>query len=196
MIVLLPKTDGGVRPIGLFPTVICLWMRARVDVVYRWASLTAAPQIFGGQGMGAQRGAWQETFAVEAAIANDRHYAGTLLDLTKAFELVDHQILADAAERHGSNLSVLRLTVAAYMLGRVIGIDGVYTVVIFAHRGITAGSGSATTELTLMMIGIVFELSSRPCILVKLYVDDLTLSATTPIASDRSSGSPKQRTLQ
>ena len=29
LIVLLPKPDGGLRPIGLFPTFIRVWMRAR-----------------------------------------------------------------------------------------------------------------------------------------------------------------------
>ena len=30
MIVFLPKTNGGFRPIGLFPTVIKLWMHSRI----------------------------------------------------------------------------------------------------------------------------------------------------------------------
>ena len=30
LIVLLPKTDGGLRPIGLFPTLIRIWMRSRL----------------------------------------------------------------------------------------------------------------------------------------------------------------------
>ena len=32
LIILLPKPDGGLRPIGLFPTMIRLWMRARATV--------------------------------------------------------------------------------------------------------------------------------------------------------------------
>ena len=32
LICLLPKTDGGLRPIGLLPSLIRLWMRARLDV--------------------------------------------------------------------------------------------------------------------------------------------------------------------
>ena len=30
LIVLLPKPDGGRRPIGLFPTIVRIWMRARI----------------------------------------------------------------------------------------------------------------------------------------------------------------------
>ena len=32
LIVLLPKPDGGLRPIGLFPTLVRLWMRTRAAV--------------------------------------------------------------------------------------------------------------------------------------------------------------------
>ena len=32
MTVLLPNPDGGVRPIGLLPTTVRVWMRARVEV--------------------------------------------------------------------------------------------------------------------------------------------------------------------
>ena len=43
VIVLLPKPDGGRRPIGLFPTPIRIWMRARSDIARRWDS--AMPRL-------------------------------------------------------------------------------------------------------------------------------------------------------
>ena len=36
LIVLLPKSDGGLRPIGLLCTVIRIWMRAHSDLVRDW----------------------------------------------------------------------------------------------------------------------------------------------------------------
>jgi hypothetical protein len=36
MVVLIPKSDGGRRPIGLFPTLIRLWMRIRLEVAQSW----------------------------------------------------------------------------------------------------------------------------------------------------------------
>ena len=36
LIVLLPKKTGGRRPIGLFPTMIRIWMRARVIIARAW----------------------------------------------------------------------------------------------------------------------------------------------------------------
>ena len=36
LIVLLPKSDGGRRPIGLFPTLCRIWMRVRLEVAQAW----------------------------------------------------------------------------------------------------------------------------------------------------------------
>ena len=41
LIVLLPKSDGGRRPIGLLPTVVRVWMRARGPVVRAWRASLA-----------------------------------------------------------------------------------------------------------------------------------------------------------
>ena len=58
MIILIPKADGGRRPIGLFPTIIRVWMRARAAVARQWEDDTQMPELFGGKGMGAQRASW------------------------------------------------------------------------------------------------------------------------------------------
>ena len=67
LIVLLPKEGGGHRPIGLFPTLIRVWMRARAALARDWDKLTASPDLFGSKGMGAQRAAWTSAFAAETA---------------------------------------------------------------------------------------------------------------------------------
>ena len=67
LIVLLTKSDGGLRPIGLFPTVIRVWMRARVAQARAWEAANASKHLYGSTGMGAQRAAWVEAFCAEAA---------------------------------------------------------------------------------------------------------------------------------
>ena len=54
---LLPKTDGGRRPIGLFPTVIQLWMRSRICRTSAWEAATALPSLFGDVWRGRNGGA-------------------------------------------------------------------------------------------------------------------------------------------
>ena len=67
LIVLLPKLDGGLRPIGLFPTLIRLWMRARVWIARKWEAEHSLPCVYGGVSMGAHRAAWCENFSAEFA---------------------------------------------------------------------------------------------------------------------------------
>ena len=107
-------------------------------------------------------------------------YAQALLDLVKAFETVPHWVLAEAAKLKGYPIALLRLSLAAYRLARTIGVDGVYSRLIVATRGITAGSGFATSELRVLMLDLIFALQARwaNIIITKVYVDDLTLSIT------------------
>ena len=134
LIVLLPKKTGGRRPIGLFPTMVRIWMRARIIVARTWEAANAMPTVFGGAGMGAQKAAWQAAFDSESAALTGTHHAQSLLDLVKAFETVPHEVLARAAERAGYNMVILRLSIAAYRLLRVLSIEGVFSRPIRATR--------------------------------------------------------------
>ena len=120
LIVLLPKPDGGYRPIGLFPTIIRVWMRARGGIIRAWENAHALPTIFGGTGMGAHKAAWQAAFAGEAATLANDHHLQALLDLVKAFEIIGHGYLAEAAMAKGYNIVILRLSLASYRLKRSI----------------------------------------------------------------------------
>ena len=177
LIVLLPKDGGGFGPIGLFPTLIRIWMKARSMVARDWEELTASPDLYGSKGMGAQRAAWTSAFSAEAAACDGKNHAAVLLDLVKAFEMVSHAELARAARKHGFSLKVLRLSLAAYRIALSIGIDEVYSDTVTACRGITAGSGFATTELRLLLTDLMFDLRHLWPASLKLYVDDLTIAA-------------------
>ena len=155
LIVLLAKPDGGLRPIGLFPTAIRVWMRARACHAKAWESVNASRNLYGGAGMGAQRAAWVEAFQAEASCLNEIEHAQALLDLTKAFEMVSHAKLVQAAKKRGYPLSLLRMSLEAYRLNRTVGIDGVYSRIVEPTRGITAGSGFATTELRLLLLDVM-----------------------------------------
>ena len=49
LIVFLAKADGGLRPIGLFPTLVRVWMRARSTAAQAWEAAHALPGVFGGR---------------------------------------------------------------------------------------------------------------------------------------------------
>ena len=178
LIVLLPKQDGGLRPIGLFPTIIRIWFRARIGLARAWEQSHHLPGIFGGVGSSAQHAAWQAAFVAESAALSGRDHIQGLLDLVKAFETVPHWVLVKAARASGYPIVIIRLSLAAYRLLRSVGIDGVYSRLIKATRGITAGSGFATTELKVLLQDTMEMLHSRWALVItiKLFVDDLTIS--------------------
>jgi len=184
LIVLLPKADGGRRPIGLFPSLIRIWGRARAVVARSWEAAQARPYLFGGECKGAQRAAWQAAFKAEAAALRTRSYAESLLDLVKAFEKVPHDLLVQAAAQLGYSRWVLRLSLSAYRLRRSIGVDAVYSRLVTATCGITAGSTFATSELRLLLIGAIDMTCSIWCsVEMFVYVDDMSIAAVGDWAS-------------
>ena len=102
LIVLLPKPDGGLRPIGLFPTLIRIWMRARATAARAWEAAHALPSVFGCAGRGAQRAAWAAAFAAEASAASARHHVASLLDLVKAFERLPREPVLETMKAMGN----------------------------------------------------------------------------------------------
>ena len=128
--------------------------------------------------MGAQRASWLAAFAAEDAARTDEHFAQSLLDLVKAFEMIPHRHIAVAAVKHGYSLWLLRLSLAAYRLPRAVGVEGVYSRPIIATRGITAGSGFATTELRVLLLDVIDSTYVLwPSIDLAVYVDDMSCSS-------------------
>ena len=68
------------------------------------------------------------------------------------------------------------LSLAAYRLAGAVGIQGVYSIMVVATRGITAGSGFATDELHIIMYLIVKEAYLVDiCPTLAVYVDDTSV---------------------
>ena len=76
---------------------------------------------------------------------------------------------------------MLRLSIATYKLTRVIRIGSTVSIEVAAIRGITAGSGMATTELRIVLIRLVdAAMVSYPLVVFTVYVDDISAEMTGP----------------
>ena len=179
VIALLPKADGSRRPIGLFPAVIRVWMRSRSSALRSWEADHDHSSIYGSSGKAAKRATWLAAWEAESARSKEGLYAQALLDLAKAFDTVPHEQVWKQAAARGYPLHILRLALAAYRLPRTIGIDSVFSRLIVAGRGITAGSGTATAELRLLILGLLDALQIEcPVASLAIYVDDINIEAT------------------
>lgn len=101
-------------------------------------------------------------------------YARGLLDLVKANERIPPWIQLREALMRGYPVWLLELSVATYRLLRVIRVGQVISLVIVAARGITAGSGTATTEMRALMLDVV-DAAYRvfPQVAPRVVVDDI-----------------------
>ena len=184
MIALIPKSDGGRRPIGLFPTLIRIWMRSRLDIAQAWESSHERPYFYAGPAKGADVAAWKQSLLAEKARSLRLPYASSLLDLIKCFDSVPFDWLVMQAEKYRYNLFLLRLSIASYLLARVLDVEGCCSGFVFPSRGLTAGSVLATIELRVLLIefadaSVASSLHSR----ITLYVDDATIETVATVKS-------------
>ena len=148
-------------------------MRIRSTTVRLWRASLNRDYLYGSQGKGAQRAAWLQAAHAELSSMRRRCYGVVLVDLVKAFERVPHLKVLEAARRWGYPMWVLRLSLDAYRMTRVLSIDGACSRVVQAARGLTAGSGFATEELCCLMLNVLDEVRHEiPSAPAALYVDD------------------------
>ena len=179
-IVMLPKPDGGHRPIGLFPTPIRIWMRLRREQAHQWEVDHNDELFYASAGRGADVAAWAQAARAEAAAAagTDNTFAQLLLDLVKCFDLVPHQTLVDEARAVGYPLRLLRMTICAYNLPRTVSVENAFSELLVAQSGITAGSGFATTELRVLLYRLLKRIEeNHPHVRLVDYVDDVSAEA-------------------
>jgi len=151
-------------------------------VVRAWQSDNERPFFYAGPRKGAEVAAWKQAARAELAQTSKHlEYVNVMLDMIKAFERVSHEWLAIQGAKFEYPLAVLRLSIQAYRLGRTVVVDGVCSALIFASRGITAGSVHATVELRLLIIDCMTQASYVLHIVITLYVDDASLEAIGPL---------------
>ena len=99
----------------------------------------------------------------------------------KAFDLVPHWVLIREGLALGYPLWLLRLSLATYKMKRVVRVRKIVSGLIWAFRGMTAGSGFATTEMRVVMINLVEKaLQAHPSVSPTVFVDDLAVEPVGP----------------
>lgn len=157
LIALLPKGDGDFRPIGLLSFLPRIWMRARRSAASKWEASQGRGYLYAGKGKGTNVAAWRQGAVAELAdaLGITVQYAQALLGLVKAFNKVPHWLLVRDARALGFPLKLLRLSLAAYLVQRVVRINQVVSTQVQAICGVAAGSGFAATEMRLVFIRII-----------------------------------------
>ena len=186
IIAMLPRTDGGLRPIGLCPGIIRVWMALRMPVARAWQTSHERPFFFAGVAKGADVATWKQAARAELAASSRAEYAIVLLDLVKCFDTVPHDWLVRQAIALGYNLWLLRLSIAVYRMRRAMRIGLCYSKTMLACCGITAGAVMATIELRVLLIMFLdYAAAINPLTYLTIYVDDMSIEAAGPAGSVR-----------
>ena len=176
-----PALHAWWRPFGLLPFLPRIWMRVRRPVTLQWEAAQSRQYLYAGAANGTTVAAWKQSARGERAHLWGTSYGQTLLDLVKAFERIQHKHLVQQAATLGYRMWLIRLSLATYRMRRVLRIGDAISDAVVATRGITAGSGTATTEMRLSMIDIVDQaLEQYQCVDPTLYVDDLSAEVAGP----------------
>ncbi|MCP4244600.1 MAG: hypothetical protein GY772_29005, partial [bacterium] len=183
LVTLVPKPGATVatelRPIGLMATVYRLWAVARQEHVRAWLRPLEAFVAGGRPGVSSESAALEAAICADEALASGDEAAAAFLDIAKAYEGVDHALLASAAVQHGFPARLVWLAIAAYR--------GPRRVLLFGtpasrhaepRRGIIAGCPIAVALMSLYLLQPLRRLSPLGLTLTRGYVDDITLLAT------------------
>ena len=179
---LIPKPDGGRRPIGILPSIVRIWERCRKTHVQRWMRENKRDFDWATQGRSAEMAAWHQSIMDEAATAQGLTSATMFLDLAKAFENVRLQDVWNAGRRLGFPLRILRLALEAFAFARRLSYHKAVTDPVLTLSAILVGGGFAQVAVLLVMIApieAVTSLTLGPSVTMTVceYVDDIALHA-------------------
>ena len=174
LVALIPKEVGD-RPIAIFASCIRLltrWLRRTWGV--QWAADHDDSMLFGKAGQTCLHCVWRHTLLNELAKAKGLAAYQLMLDITKAYENVQHTILGKAALSEGFNHVVLRFSLRLYSGPRAIAIGNVIGTVVRATRTIVAGCSLADLLLRCLTVPVLRPIRAQyPTVTFAVVADDI-----------------------
>lgn len=142
LVILIDKTDGGLRPTTIFRSLYRLHSRARTEKIKDWVSQLKHPAINMAKGRSVSDAIWRQQIKDDKALirGSNKHSVARAWDVRKAFENVDRAKLWEAGIKHKFPLGPLRLAIAAYSWYRRLTVGDLVSRVLCPARGIGAGS--------------------------------------------------------
>ena len=120
---------------------------------------------------------WKVAAGAELATRTKQCTMSIMLDLSKAFERIPHAILYAHGVALGFCRRLIRMSLKAYRLPRRIGVNGIFSRLVLALQGVTAGDTFATTYMRLIMLSVMDRGHTLwRELLFELYVDDASIA--------------------
>jgi hypothetical protein len=177
LIAMLEKPMGGFRPIGIFPGIYRLWMKARGPLCSQWE----ADHDLNCFAMGKQRGPvdviWRQAVKSETSVGKGDAACEWLWDLVKFYESLCRHRLFIEAEAMNFPMAIIRLNIAGNTFPRFVALGGMVVNPTIPLRGVVAGCGAATTLVKLYYFRPFRDFTIRhPVADMDAFIDDVQLA--------------------
>jgi hypothetical protein len=183
LVVLIPKDGGGVRPIGLTPSLLRLWSRIRSGEARRWQDAHDDPAFWGAAGRSCDTAGWHHNLYTGYAATQGWESATLFLDIKKFYDHIDLETLCVEALRQGFPLWLMAPLVQLYTFPRSLQYEGIASILVHATRSIVAGCSCATTMARVLLVAALRRVQQAvPPAMVRNVVDDISLQAVGPRA--------------
>ena len=174
---MIPKPAGGFRPIGLFPSLVRLWGKARQPYIKAWAKKEISDGTINmSPGRRVGDGTWRHKVLARLDANKGDTVLEGLWDVQKCFEQINGKKLVRIAEALGYPLELLAVSLSTYRWPRRILLDfNIIAEDVWPKSGIVAGSAHATYELAAYtVLALRILTTSWPTSRISLHVDDLS----------------------
>ena len=174
---LLRKAAGGRRPIAFFTSLYRLWGKTRKRALLKWESLMLMDEMYNtGKGKKTTDSIWRAEVRAEASKGIGKLYAMIMWDLLKAYDTIDHDLLATEAYEQQFPMKIMRLMIRAYRWKRVLMLDGLLAEDLWPQKSIGAGCWGALAALkTFMARTFRKQVRQYTWMVLTIHVDDLLM---------------------
>ncbi|CAK0872994.1 unnamed protein product, partial [Prorocentrum cordatum] len=176
----LSKPDGGCRLIGLMPTLVRVWGRARRPITKAWELVHPSALVWGtGPGRSSSDSACELNLAFEQARLGGRDSAHVVV--WKAYELVAPEAQLVEARALGFPMRLVWMLLITYRQPRTLAAFNTTSDLFVAWQGNIAGCGHASSLLLVLTLRVLQRAHSiAPSVTPRGLVDDATLGWSGP----------------
>ena len=106
-------------------------------------------------GKSTEQAVWRQAALAEATRSLGKHVAAALIDLAKAFETINHDLLWDSALRHGFPRRRMTMLIQSYGGRRSVKFDAFMSNAICTNRGVIAGCSFAVSVIKCFTVYVI-----------------------------------------
>ena len=173
LICLLPKPNGGDRPICLATLLYVIWSGIRSPGVKTWDAERAGHWDDAVRGSSALRAALKRRILDECAVLHGKCTAGIYWDVEKFYDNIDIVKLATLAQTYEYPIAVSSLDLQVHVAPRVVRWAGYYSETTPIFSSILAGSKFSNSYARIALYETLERAHAMIPDQVRQYVDDL-----------------------